>query len=74
MSKKVGKIRFSGTGKSVLLKASSGERCVPCDVKRYTCSSQRIPRCVLNEIDYGKINVETGIAVSTRMTSLTWRH
>ena len=54
---RAGKIRFSGTRKSVLLKASSRERCAPrkcfalCDVRRYTCS----PDCVLcrapNEID-----------------------
>ena len=46
--------------------------CAPCDVRRYTCS----PHCVPNEIDYGKVNVETnsGAAVSTRTTSLIWRH
>ena len=40
------------------------------------CSPHCVPHCVPNEIDYGKINVETnsGTAVSTRMTSLTWRH
>ena len=28
---KVGKNRFFGTGKSMLLKASSGEHCAPCN-------------------------------------------
>ena len=59
------KIWFFGTKESLLLKARSGERyahCVHCHIP--------------TEIDYGKINVETnlGTAVSTRTTSLTWRH
>ena len=39
-----------------------------------------LPHCVLHpvpdEIDYGKVNVETisGRAVFTKITSLTWRH
>ena len=72
-----GEIRFSGTQKLVLLKASSGKRCAPRKfvlLGMYKCS----PDCVLcrarNEIEYEKINVETNSpkAVSTR-TSLTWR-
>lgn len=76
---RAGKIRFSVIGKSVLLKPSSGECCVPwapCNVRRYTCSIHRVPPRSPNEIYYAKINVETNwhTAVSTRATSLTWRH
>ena len=45
-----------------------------------TLGHTRLPQHILchapNEIDYGKVNVETNphTAVSTRMTSLTWRH
>ena len=48
----------------------------PCDVRRYRRSLQGAPRRVTNEIDYRKINVEinSGTAVSTRKTSLKWRH
>ena len=76
---KAGKIRFSGTGKSVLLKPNSGERCAPrnfvllvtlgdtpCDIGRYTCSPHRVPRRAPNEIDYVKTNSRT--TVSTRTT------
>ena len=68
---RAGKIRFSGTRKSVLLKPSSGERYVswpPCNVKRYTCSIHRVPHRSPNEVYYAKINVETNsdTAVSTR--------
>ena len=40
------------------------------------CSPHGVTHCVPNEIDYGQINVETnsGTAVSTRTTLLTWRH
>ena len=78
-----GKIRFSGTQKLVLLNASSGEHCAPCNFVLLVtlggtcvCLIVYLPHCVPNETDYGKINVETnsGTAVSTRMTSLTWRH
>ena len=43
---------------------------------RYTCLSHCVPCCVPNEIDYGKINVETnlGADVSRRTTSLIWRN
>ena len=52
---------------SLLLKANSRACCAP---------HNSVPCHVPNEIDYGKINFETnsGTAVSTRMTSLTWRH
>ena len=52
---RAGKISFSGARKSVLLKASSGERCVPCEFTRYTCSPHCVPRCAPNEICYGKM-------------------
>ena len=50
--------------------------CAPCDVRRYTCFPQHVACRAPNEIDYGKINVELNsrTAVSTRTTSLTWRH
>ena len=74
--------RYSGARKSALLKASSGECFAPFNfvllvtLGRYTCSPYCVPRCVANEIDYGKVNVETnlGTAVFTRTASLTWRH
>ena len=53
---RAGKIRFSGTRKSVLLKASSRERFASrkcfalCDIRRYTCSPRVLCRA-LNEID-----------------------
>ena len=63
-----GEMIFSGTQNSVLLKAISGECCVPrnifapCVVRRYTCLPHRLPPCLPNnEIDYGKINVETQV-------------
>ena len=61
---RAGKIRFSGTKKSVLLKASSGDRCAPhnfvlCDVRRYMCLSHHVPCHVPNEIYYGNINDDT---------------
>ena len=52
---KAGKISFSGARKSVLLKASSGEHCAPCDFMRYTCSPHCVPCCAPNEIYYGKM-------------------
>ena len=77
---RTGKIRFSGTRKSVLLKATSG-RYAPCNfVLAVTLGGTRLPHRVpcqaSNEKDYGKINVETNscTVVSTRRTSLTWRY
>ena len=56
---KAGKIRFSGTRKSVLLKLSSRERCAPRNfvlpVTRYMCSFYRVSNRAPNEIGYGKI-------------------
>ena len=76
------KIKFSDTQKSVLLKANSGEHCAPCNfVLLMTLGGTHVhlivylvPRCASNEIDYGKINVETNscTTVPTRTTSLTW--
>ena len=78
---RAGKIRLSGTRKSVLLKASSGKRDAPRNfVLGLTLGATRFPYRVPcrapNKIDYGKINVETNSCtpVSTRTTSLTWRH
>ena len=75
------KIWFSGTQKSVLLKASSEESCAPHDFVLLAklgsmCLPHRVPLPATNESDYGKINVETNsrTVVSTRTTSLTWRH
>ena len=53
----------------VLLKASSGQRCAP---HNYAL----LVTFVSSEIDNGKVNVETnsGTTVSTRTTSLAWRH
>ena len=56
---RAGKIRFSGTQKSVLFKASPGECFAPCDAMRCTCSPHRVTHHVRNEIDYRKINVQT---------------
>ena len=76
VSIRAGKIRFSVTQKSALLKASSGEPCAPCDLRRYAYSPHHVTCCVPNEIDFGKISAETNsnAAASTRTTSLTWRH
>ena len=48
----------------------------PCNVKKYICLPHRVPHRTPNEIDYGKIFVETNsrTTVSTSRTSLTWRH
>ena len=63
---RTGKIRFSGTQKSLLLKPSSGECCaahnfvllVTLEGKRVclTCSPHLVPHCASNEIGYGKID------------------
>ena len=74
---RAGEIRFSGTRKSVLLKASSGKRCVLRNfVLLVTLGSTYFAPLHTNKIDYGKINVETnlGTSVSSRTTTLKWRH
>ena len=55
----------------MLLKASSGKRCAPRNFVTLgctLCSPHRVLRRIPNEIDYGKINVETnsGTVVSTK--------
>ena len=64
----------------MLLKASSREcyvhcNLVLCGIGQYMCLPHHVARHVSNEIDYGKVNVETNsnTAVSTRTTLLTWR-
>ena len=77
------KSRISGTQKFIMLKASSSGCCVPHNFAlllalggTHVHPPHHIPHCAPNEIDYGKINVEANsrTAVSTKITSLTWRH
>ena len=67
--------------KSMLLKASSGKHYVRHNFALLvrlgdTCFPHCVSCHVPNEIDYGKINVETnpGTAVSTRTTKMPWRN
>ena len=79
---RAGKIRFSGTQKSMLLKASSGECCAPRNFGLLmmlggTCVYLIMYLIVYQmKVDYGKINFETNssTALSITTTSLTWRH
>ena len=62
---RAGKIRLSGSWKSLLSKPSSGERCAPSNfvllcvlqgiLVRLTCWPHLVPRRAPNEIGYGKI-------------------
>ena len=67
VASRAGKIRFSGEQKSVLHKASSGERGVPRNFVPLLilCLPHRVSHLAPNGIDFGKENVEinSGTAV-----------
>ena len=66
------KIKFSGTCKSMLLKASSAEHCAPCNFVLLLTLGGTLIHLIMNFTVY-QAETNSGTVVYTKIISLTWR-